>query len=741
MKISGTLLRVLALIAIVAIATGACSSSEDTRTDEISASPVTSPVVTGDSVDNPALQIVEKDWVSDRLQVVQAIWGFTPAGIEWQNSYDFRQMRGQPAWFGSTGVDGWAGAGQAIPQSVLHELGHSFWGAFSVDGATYEKTEQLLDSYGADLLAFMRQPPDRFEPLRDRFRNLPNLDRGELPDLVHFGESELIYFAGGDLDLVPPILRKYYVTYLTETGVAGDVSDWPSALGWWFALKGEERTDAGRVFGLQHFPLKPYEGVPRTDDVALGSELLELLQGEERQRLIDFADQLDEIKLQRSALADATGTDRGFNFWERYLRDMFDLHAKHPEVLATQAGERGQELGGTLDTYREMDPLPPEQQAERYRALIATPEGQNVRDFAPLLKARALLALFSEDADQPVEGIEASASEFAAQLRELVAIADAALDAGGSDPGSAAVAFANRLKEFTDDGLAGSIDTIFNTMREVDSDVARRVIAELPDTFLLRLLDVRPSAARVGEVTPERLLNAAGVTRDASFEELIDGITLLSENTSGNFAIDTPFDEAIYDLLDGFVDSDPALVLRIFRETDLRPLPWVAGHGEAAARVFAADLASSVTLFAAYDGPEPTPERVLRLLAYSDADTAVALMLAARDAGREHDLINTLNTIVYDAYWSDLGVGPDQRIESAAALLLSLKDRVGAERVSELVAAGVTDYLDDVGTGDLEAEYRSRHLETIDTLRSRADNEEDRIFFESISAVIKNLSP
>ncbi|MFW6175089.1 MAG: hypothetical protein ACOC5K_04850, partial [Chloroflexota bacterium] len=171
----------------------------------------------------------QSEWVRERIQAVQDIYGFTAQGEEWQDSYDFRQMPTQPAWFGSYGYQSWAGAGEAIPRSVIHELSHSFWGAFPVEGRpdlapdySLEGDPPVLDAYREDLLAFMRQPPDRFEPLRDRFRGMPNLDDGSYPDLHHFGEAEFVNMTGGRLDLVPPILRKYYTDYLSRSGVGSE---------------------------------------------------------------------------------------------------------------------------------------------------------------------------------------------------------------------------------------------------------------------------------------------------------------------------------------------------------------------------------------------------------------------------------------------------------------------------------------------------------------------------------------
>jgi hypothetical protein len=739
--------RVVALAVIVAMLGAACSSSDSQIAD------VVAPDAQANS-DSDTPLISEQDWIAGRLTAAQQIWGFTDDGVEWQNSYDFRQMRGQPAWFGSTGSNGYAGAGQAIPHSVLHELGHSYWGAFPVDGAPDllpgTDVDQILESYQDDLLAFMRQAPDRFEPLRDRFRNLPNLDRGELPDLVHFGESELIYFTGGDLDLIPPILRKYYTAYLDGTGVAGDeqeLEDWPAALSWWFGLDDGDRSGAGSVFGLQHFPLNAYTGLTQDGDATLNADIVSLIRDEEKQRIVDFADQFDEIKERRSSVTDATGTDRGFNFWARYLRDLFELHADHPEVLADATGVRGRELGIAFDAYREIDPLSPPDQAEQYRALTSDsglvdtpgdPRSQDVRDFAPLLKARTLLELFPAETKAGSEGIEAAASAYASELRGLVAIADAALAVGANYPQAAAAELEVQLSDFSDDELAGRIDTIFGTMRDAELEIARNVIAVIPNSLLIRLLDVRPSAARVGEITPQRLLGVAGVTTDTEPDALVVGIALLAENSSGNFAIDAPFDEAIYDVLDSFAANDPGLILKVFRETDLRPLPWISGHAETAASVFGGDVPSTVGLLTTLDGPEPTPERILRALAYHDASSSVELMLAALDAEQGQILTDTLNAIVYDAYWSELGAGPDGRLRSAAALLLALRDRVGEERAVELVVAGVVDYLRSVSDGDLEAEYRTRHLETMDALSDAASVEDDRLFFESLSIAIRH---
>ena len=73
-------------------------------------------------------------WVHERVRALEDIYNFTPEGRLWLEGYDLRQMVGQPGWFGSLGYNRWAGVGQAIPHSIVHEISHSYWGAFAVTG-------------------------------------------------------------------------------------------------------------------------------------------------------------------------------------------------------------------------------------------------------------------------------------------------------------------------------------------------------------------------------------------------------------------------------------------------------------------------------------------------------------------------------------------------------------------------------------------------------------------------------
>ena len=187
----------------------------------------------------------EKDWVDARLEAYASLFNVTPEGRELIHSLDVRRMEGRPAWFGSTGYRGFTGVGQARMEGLAHELGHSYWGAFPVTGHSELSWERpgggistAMAQYHADLRRFMAQPADRYEPLRERFRNFPNLNIAGYSDLLHAGEADIPRLTAGDLGLVPPILRKYFDRYLSD----GKFGSWADLLGWYSGLRGEDRT-------------------------------------------------------------------------------------------------------------------------------------------------------------------------------------------------------------------------------------------------------------------------------------------------------------------------------------------------------------------------------------------------------------------------------------------------------------------------------------------------------------------
>jgi hypothetical protein len=437
------------------------------------------------ATDAPPEGISRNPWARDRINAVAAIYSISLSAYPWLESYDFRQMVGQPSWFGSYGNNSWAGAGEAIPRIIMHELSHSYWGEYQVEGRPDlswapgpDGVAPALKQYHRDLETFLLQPPDRYEPLRDRFRNMPNLSKGDYPDLHHSGEADILSFTGGNIGLLPPVLRKYWSSYLTRSGLIGLtrdnsgplVNDWQEAIAWYRGLGETDRTTVEQVFGLQHFPLYKYPITPMAG-VTLDSRVTQVIRNEERQRLLDFAEQFDLIKSREFSLVDAAGVNRGFSFWKSYLGDMKDLHRAQPGVLGQHPDERAHKLGSALDFYIAIERLSPPSQAERYRARSGDHE---IRELAVLLKARAIIDLFNA-ADAGQSGVEAVIGHYAQKLAEVARNADAVLAAGRVAPTDGAQKLERYLGALDESAVRSDTGLIFNLLRDTDSDLTSRI--------------------------------------------------------------------------------------------------------------------------------------------------------------------------------------------------------------------------------------------------------------------------
>ena len=210
-------------------------------------------------------------WIQRRLDAVIRLHNLTGSGAALIRSLDLRQMQGDPGFFGSYGFKEWAGVGEAKPIGVIHEISHSYWGGFPVQGfpeLSWEiprvgELSTAMEAYHADILAFMAQPADSYELYRQRLRNLPELSSSNLEPLFHNLEADMVYGTGGDLALVPPILRKYWSRFLNH----GPFGTWYDAVAWYRSLPDQDRSDANKYLGFEHLDLRRYDSLSSTKDL------------------------------------------------------------------------------------------------------------------------------------------------------------------------------------------------------------------------------------------------------------------------------------------------------------------------------------------------------------------------------------------------------------------------------------------------------------------------------------------
>ncbi len=680
----------------------------------------------------------EPDWVQTRLDAYFTLFNITAEGRDVIASLDVRQMEGQPAWYGSTGYRGFTGVGQARPDVVAHELGHAYWGAFPVTGhpelsweaAEGETIPSAMARYHEDLRRFMLQPPDRYEPLRERFRNFPNLNQGRLPDLIHAGEADIPRLTAGDLGLTPPILRKYFDQYMSDGGYGA----WADLMGWYAGLDPEDKRLTDGYLQIAHIPTAAYSGVGRSEGSGLDEEVRDILVGEERQRLIDFVEQFDLVLGDDDSLRDAAYVDRGFPFWRSYLREMFAIHKRHPGLVEEY------ESGGTEDliaaAFEALESAMGRGHGEAVEYLTEQLEEDSfLYNFLPVLDNRLLLAVLEpEEQDVAPHALPKGAAAFVEELRHHIGDVEMILEAGEGDPGAGARALEQHVRSLglsDPTKLQQNVDTILELLFSTDSQAAEAILENISDEAVVDFLQLSPAQARQ-RLRPAKLVDALGIKGDAGSEEFTEGLRTLFENSSGNFVIDKAANEEAYERVAARGSSDPEGTLAIIREVRPRVSEFIAYKPEEALEILASDIETTLGLVLESGPVRVPPARLIYWIAYFDADFAAEIVSGLGGRGEDEVVYESVAYFAYDLERSR--EYPNQRIslERDGEFLLGLLRRNGAWGLSSMMNGAIEKYRMEVWMGNVDGDFLDAYRETLLEAVSTISGAKDRVLMERV---------
>ena len=675
----------------------------------------------------------EDRWVEERLAVVTTLYDLSDEGRDLLDRLDVRQMRGQPGFFGSYGYKSWTGVGEAKPSTIMHELGHAYWGAFPVTGfpeLSWERREgqplsPAMERYHEDVLRFMRQPPGHYELFRSRLRNIPEISEDKLDGLFHSVEADVVYDVAGDLELIPPILRKYWDRLLRP----GPWRSWYEAVAWFRSLDDDDRAATSQLMGLEHLDLRGYTSLPLVDDAHVQDGVKDALRREERQRLWDFADQFD-------LLLGEPEYRENFGFWRGYLGTMKTLHGWHAGFLRGLALPRAPDIAGALDILLDLDGRSPSEKAEAIAESLT--RDPFVLHFLPALDNRTLLELFASDApliDLHENTLKGTAA-FVQRLQRFSPVVDAVISAAREDAESGAAEL-TRFLDAQDFDNKDDLKLFLGLLRDADHDRARRVTAALSDDMVIRVLKAAPAELR-SLLNSKQLLEALAIAPASTPEELSVGIDLLVTYPSGNFRIDEPYLEALYDVMVARVNADPSGSLEVMADT---PFPWegfIRLHPSQAVAALAADLGTAARLVRESDSVLFPPARFVYALINADPDFAATLVALLDRLGERELVIESLAHFAYDA--DRLDAVPDLPIslENDGRFLAALLDDRGPTWLETRLRDVIELYEPRIARGDLPPGFLEAYYRTLGaTVATLPDTPTKR----SLTTVVEALEP
>ena len=645
----------------------------------------------------------------------------TPAGEALLRSLDLRQMPGEPGFFGSYGFDDWAGVGEAKPIGVMHELGHSYWGGFPVIGQPElvwqkeagQEIAPALSSYHRDILAFMAQPPDDYEFLRQRLRNLPELSGENTEPLLHSLEADLTYTTGGDLGLVPPLLRKYWGHFLGK----GPFGTWKQAAGWFQSLSHEERSTAGKYLGFEHLDLRQYSDLapfsPQADLLAASARVLAK---EERQRLTDLAEQFDLL------LGEAQ-SEEDFQFWRGYLQDKVALYRSHPGHLESLALPRASDLSAVLKFLSSLYGSPASRASLLADRIAVQPFLVN---FLPAVDNHTLVKLFAAGPNLPEGATLQATASFVERLQRFGAVVDDVLAQGRVSPEGGARALEGFLAD-TDFEQEHDLKLFFDLFHDTDPPAARRIMSAVDPATVRALMEPVPFQLRT-VFEPEGLLEKLDITADAAEADLRRGIVLLIEEPSGNYRVDEPFLEHLYAVMAERARTAPGEAVRVMSETPFPLEGMIIQQPSATSAALSSNLGLAVTLVKNSDTVLAPPQRILYRLITADPTLAAELVAALDQRGERELVTESLAYFAYDKARAGKFPGLPISLSQDGAFLKSLLERQGPEWLEVRLAAAVKLYRERAVAGEVAPDFLERYRETLEAAANTLSPEErDRL--------------
>ena len=670
-------------------------------------------------------------WVKERVDAVAQLYALTDSGVALMRSLDLRQMRGDPGFFGSYGFKKWAGVGEAKPIGVIHEISHSYWGGFPVQGMPElswenpdgEALSPALEHYHADIISFMSQPPDDYEVLRQRLRNLPEVSNDNREPLFHTAEGDLVYNTGGNLALVPPILRKYWSHFLNE----GPFVTWYDALAWFQALDDEERTAASKYLGFEHLDLRSYGSlVPLEDRPNLIATRLEIIAGEEQQRLLDLAEQFNLL------LGEAQKEEK-FQFWRGYLRDKLDLYGRHRGYLPTLELPRAADLDAALNFLTDLSSTSPEEKAQLLTKQL--PDQPFLVNFLPALDNRTLLELFGSGTPLPQGATLQATASFVERLERFAGLVEGVLNAGRTDPSRGAAALKDVISGI---GLEEKEDLrlFFELFREEDPDIANQVVQAMDKDTIQQLMDPIPAQLRFA-MSPEELLIKLDISREAEVSDLKRGIALLIGEPSGNFIIDEPYLDRMYEVISARRRAEPRDMARVLLETPFPLEGFIRHQPEAALALLDRDLDVAVRLVRQSDPVLSPPMRIIYRVIYADPVLAARLVQALDELAEAEMVLESLAYIAYDQ--SRLERVPDLPISLSqdGKFLRALLAIFGEPGLSQRLAETFALYSDRADTGQVSPEFPDQFHATLAAATATLPDGESR---NQLNKIIEEVS-
>ena len=462
---------------------------------------------------------------------------------------------------------------------------------------------------------------------------------------------------------------------------------------------------AGKWLGFEHLDLRDYpvlEPTPLSPEIMLTAQ--SVLETEEKERLRDLAYQFDLL------IGDPQNNE-DFEFWRRYLQDKVALYRDYPASLMVLSIYRAGQIASALRFLGAPAAGSAAQQAQRLAdRLIEEPFLVN---FLPAVDNQVLVELFSGGAEIPEGNTLQATASFVERLKVFGAKVDSVLDAGRSDASRGAVELESFISET---GLEQEADLklFFDLFRDRDRDTAGAVTLALSDETVRGLMVQVPFQLR-SILRPPELLPKLGITStSANTQELREGIALLIEEPSGNFRVDEPFLDVLFQVIGDRAEDDPRATARLLLDSPFPLEGLILEQPETAAAIFKSDIATALGLVRGSDSLLAPPWRIMYRLIKADPVLAAQLLAEFHRRGETDMVTESLAYLAYDKDRQEKSSLLPISLEADGDFLRALFRAQGADWLEARLGESVALFQQRVDATEVSPDFLERYRETLE---------------------------
>ena len=261
----------------------------------------------------------------------------------------------------------------------------------------------------------------------------------------------------------------------------------------------------------------------------------------------------------------------------------------------------------------------------------------------------------------------------------------------------------------------------FDLSRDRDPETAKAVTFALSDDTVRELIvPVRFQLRTI--LNPEELLSKLGITSAAaSPSELQEGIALLIVEPSGNYRIDEPYLEALFQVVAGWAEETPRETARLLLDSAFPLKGMILAQPEAATLILNSDIEGALALVRESDSLVAPPWRIMYRLINVEPGLAARLLSEFDRLGEAHLVTETLAYFAYDKDRRERSSHLPISLEEDGHFLSALFRDEGPEWLQTRLVESVELYPQRVIAGEVGGNFLERYQETLEAAPETLD--------------------